>query len=690
MNDFPYSTCGVGNPPGTPIAAVVCNLPEEPILPLAVGLTGPRGPMGPPGPAGVSADAESSLAFQRYWLGTAAANPTIDLTGGVLQAGAMYFNTLSKKSLVWDGSHWDVLLPDGEAFYPYAMNYDIPAPTATFELQIPVMYLQFTEGQVTVPATTITSKASRITDVWVKPDGAYVLSDCALGDYWQLPRHEDYLHLLRLQSSTNKIQGVYMRRATYPVAKRPVSRPYSYYQLRNLHIIPSTSVPWAVNGAVTLETVYRTSLGDYWKCEQAGVCEAEPVGPTYNEEQNAGFDIVPSGTAAFSFRGRSTYKGVWRVSPKAGIQWYFASLAAGLVADKLKDETKTFLKAMAFHCVNDWISGVPYAEGRKVGGLKTQFMTWEAVTPGTTTATVPFPANANVGDTCVEGTITWRAIGACSHPNQQFFWYDTEPTLKNGKSPDSHDSYAACYIWAVWKYLKAYPTDTAWLDEASPHNGLTYSALFKEIIHFNLTSQIGTNNLTKTFQGDGVPFGGTYAASFLMDNCEVWAGLHAAYRIFTDYKVDAPYATVMLGFRNQITEGLEALWEPETQTYKYVDGLASMAPEVSGNALFYPLCMSQAWPMLWGVPVNYDRKLKVFEFMEKHYPYWHARNDIDDLLACGAHYAYAVATGNQQVREAILKRIEVDRLTKDQADLYVHDAAYYLVMRDNLLIQPLV
>lgn len=641
--------------------------------------------------ASAAAAAAGVTDFKRRWLGGFATNPAVDLTGAALQVGAIYFNTTFSESRVWTGLKWDTVVPEGEPFYPYALNYDIPAPTSTFTIAVPRMVIQFGRAQIVMDAQNITSAPNRITDVWIKPDGTYLLTDCALADYWTLPRYDDYLHLLRLQSSATKVQGVYMRRPTYPIVKRPAPKLYSYYNLGNLHVIPSASVPW-VEGPVTLGQVYRSTLGDYWQCELAGVASAQPVGPTYSEENNSGFDLVFSGTAQFSFRGRSTYKGAWRVSPRAGIQWYFAALAAGLLADKFQAETKAFLKAMAFHCVDNWVSGIPYEEGRKVAGPLTQGMAWEALSDGTSTATIPFPAGAAIGDTCTDGTIVWRAIGFFAHPAQKFFWYDTEPTLRGGKSPDSHDSYAACYIWAVWKYLKAYPTDTAWLNEISPHAGYTFQNLFREIIYSNLSTQIGANNLTKTFQQDGVPFGGTYAASFLMDNCEVWAGYHAAWRIWTDYPAvaDAPYAATMLGFRDQVTGGLEALWEEETKTYKYVEGLPSMVPPVDGNALFYPLCMSQAWPMLWGVPLNRDRKYKVFEYMEKHYPLWYARNDIDDLLACGAHYAYAVASNNQQIRQAILKRIEVERLAVGQADLYVHDAAYYLVMRDNNVIPPLV
>ena len=184
------------------------------------------------------------------------------------------------------------------------------------------------------------------------------------------------------------------------------------------------------------------------------------------------------------------------------------------------------------------------------------------------------------------------------------------------------------------------------------------------------------------FQGDGVPFGGTYAANFLMDNCEVWAGYLAAEKIWSEFLADQSYANSMACFRTGVLADLEALWEPATGTYKYVYGLASMTPAVPANALFRPLCMSQTWPHLWRVPLDADRRYQALDCMQANCPHWWARNDLDDILDLGAHLGLLAANPQARLRSEILDRVEYERLAPGQADLYVMDAAYCLVIRD--------
>lgn len=592
--------------------------------------------------------------------------------------------------VVWDDlPTLSSLALGGPPAYPWAVTIDPPPPTSTLTVAIPEMVVQFPLKRFTLPPTNVTLLPNTIRDIWITDLGAYHYEDKALSDYWQFPRYDNWLHYARVQSSGTKVQGVYMRRATKPIPLRPSPRQYTDYHFTEYHAIPTTWQTWVDGMTAVINVVYRSARGDLWKCHTAGVAELAPDGPTFTEEANSGYDLVPSGSAIFTFRGRSAYAGALRVSARSGVTWYFSSLAAGMMAKRAPALVKDYLKSVAFHVVNEWITAAVYTEGRKVAGPLTQGRVWECVVGGTATATPAFTANAAVGTEVTEGTIVWRCIGNYAHPDQKFFWYDAEPTLRMAKSPDSHDSYAACWIWAVYRYVKA-TGDTAWLNEVTVQNGLTYQQLMRQVIDTNLTTQILANKLTKTFQQDGVPFGGSYAASFFMDNTEVWAGFAAAERLWTTYIPDAPYAASMAVLKNTVAEGLESLWEPETGTYKYVQGLVSMAPTVPGNALFYPLCMSQAWGFLWGVPLNKDRMYSALKFMNDNYPNWWARNDIDDLLALGAHYAYAVASGSNLGKAQIIDRVESERLIPGQADLYIMDAAYYLVLRDSLHLKDLM
>lgn len=586
---------------------------------------------------------------------------------------------------------WDVFgLVTEQDFYPYVLRESTIPATDTLVIQLPTVLAQFPQRQVEVESMAYSAPAMAITDVWITPNNGYLFHSVGLSEWSSMPRYDNYVHLMRLQTSASKIQGFYPRRSTYPIFKVAPPRPIDYSDVATQYVVPQTFVPWVDNAPVVLDAVYESTLGDLWRCVVAGVVGGGIASPIYTEEMNSGFAIMTSGTASFQFMGRAAYQGAWRVSPKAGIQWYFAAIAGGLLADTLPAEAKGLIQAMAFHCVNNWISGIQYEKGQKVGGSMTRGMVWEANNTGTTSGVIPFPMNATVGVTCIDGGVIWRCIGAFAHASQRFFWYDTDPTQKIAKSPDSHDSYAACFIWLVQRYLSANPTDVAWLDAISPQYGLTYDGFIREVIYANLLTQVTANNLTNTFQGTGVPFGGNYDANFLMDNCEVWAGLKSAQLIYSLYKVDNGYSDYIGIFADQILSGISALWEPETKTFKYVAGLASMEPTTETNTLFYPLVMSQGWPALWGVPVEQAKKLAVFDYMNDQYGKWWARNDLDDLLACGAHYALTTVDRSAQTKAEILKRIELERLPTGQADMYIHDVAYYLVMRDALVVKDLM
>jgi hypothetical protein len=260
--------------------------------------------------------------------------------------------------------------------------------------------------------------------------------------------------------------------------------------------------------------------------------------------------------------------------------------------------------------------------------------------------------------------------------------------MRGGKSPDSHDSYAATFVWACWKYLKA-SGDIAWLSSPSPHAGYTISQLIKEVIYANLSTQLdpAADNLTKVFQNDGVPFGGTYGASFLMDNCESLAGFYAAQKIYTDFQPEPAYAEQMRVYAEAVATGIDNLWDEQAGAFKYVFGLPTMVQ--SRPSVFYPLSMSQSWAFLWGVPIDTDRNYRALDYMQANYPQWWERNDVDDLLVLGAHHGLLAATGNQKVRKDILDRIEIERFAPGQADTYVMDGAYYFDIRDSVSVKNL-
>jgi len=581
----------------------------------------------------------------------------------------------------------------GKEFYPFVLDYTLPPTSSTTAFVLPPVTVQFYKGKFDVPGMTYNAPTLMIVDVWINDAGAYVFEACAYDAYNSLPRHDNWLHMYRLQTSATKIQGIYQRFGTYPTIKRGVARPYGPTQFKDLYSIPTAYVNWVDGAAVTRGTVYKSAGGDLWKCEDGGVCASAPAAPTYEEDLNSGFSIEISGNAPFTFRGRSAYSGALRTSPRGGVQWYFANIAAGLMAGKCPVECKAHIQAALFHMADNWVPSAYYFDGSKVAGALTQGRVWEAQIAGQSGVASTFPAAAAINSMHVDGSVTWKCIGICAHTDLRMFWYDTEPTMRAARSPDSHDSYAATLVWAVWRYMDANPTDTAWLSVATKHpNGKTVLGLLQDILYFNLHTQLnGATLLSNTFQYNKVPGGGMYAANFFMDNCEVYAGFLAAERLWGNaaWGNNAPFSAYNATFKNDVLTGLESLWEKETGTYKYIAGLPSMAPTVPGKANFYPLCMSQAWGALWGVPLYSDRIEKCFKFMGTHYPMWWARNDMDDLLAFGSHYAHVLYSGSCTAKIESLRRAETERFKSDQADVYVMDIAYYISMRDSVIVRDL-
>lgn len=57
---------------------------------------------------------ELTQGFYRVWLGRQAADPSVDIYGDPIQAGALYFNTTNGAYREFDGSVWDYLTPQGD------------------------------------------------------------------------------------------------------------------------------------------------------------------------------------------------------------------------------------------------------------------------------------------------------------------------------------------------------------------------------------------------------------------------------------------------------------------------------------------------------------------------------------------------------------------------------------------------
>ncbi len=357
----------------------------------------------------------------------------------------------------------------------------------------------------------------------------------ALDAYTTAPRYDEKLHVLRAQMGANKIDGIFLRGDMSLVKPSLAYKPYDISHFVHDFIIPYSTRNWAANTAVKGGEVLQTSGGFLYRVLTAGSTGASE--PKASIDPNAAF---LDGTAQVVFAGTAPYSGAWKEARLGGLRWYFTHIAAGELAKRIPSHVKNYLLAAIKHLVRDWKPENSIQTGMKVGGAHTEGIIWECINGGTTSVLPAFSPNATIG-TIVKETngVKWRAMGNM-HGNADWSLVDTNSDMITLRTPDSHDSYAASLIWAVQQYVEA-TGDIAWLNQASVHNGYTNAQVLKEVLNANIVQQFD-NNLTKTFQHDESPAGGMYAARYLMDNCEVWAGLNSATQLFTLLN-DSSYAS---------------------------------------------------------------------------------------------------------------------------------------------------
>jgi hypothetical protein len=555
-------------------------------------------------------------------------------------------------------------------FIPYIAHWDAIPSTQTLIVEFPEVTALFPGNpvkRVVAKAWTRTFAPSKITDVWLDQNSNISYEVSEPDQYTGLPRYETKLHLCRIETGPNKVEGIFVRGNRYEITKEEQKRSYTVDYFKRAYIIPYPDRVWAAGEAAKGEII-ATSRGDLWRVTGSGVLAGTEPNSLLDETE---------GTAGLLFAGRTGYSGVWQMAPNGGVMWYFSSIACGLLAEKVPAEARTYLLEMMRHCVREWVSGMAYSVGMKVAGANTNGRVWECRKAGVTTGTNPLIPDAQIGQEVTDGDVTWLCVGEY-HGAAQWFWKDAYPTYRQARHEDSHDSYAACYIWAIRKYLDA-TNDTSLLYEATPHGGMLFKDALKEIIYYNLLTQTIENGLTKTFQNDDAPWGGQYVSRYLMDNCESWAGFDSAVVIFRDYAEDTAYVDYIVSWRDNNLDGLKELYNSAVGAFNYeVDADVT---EVQGYISFYPWIMAQLWGSLWDVPFDTDMLDSAIAWANEHYPQWWARNDIDSHVSIGAHLGYAKYRQDVSTVLDILRRIETHHVTVSAPDMLISDVAYYFSLR---------
>lgn len=588
--------------------------------------------------------------------------------------------------LIDGGNQTDAISRKVKTHRPYLIDWKAPDATQSLTVDFNAMTVMFDQKRVDFPAWSHTFEASKTTNVWVADDGSISYEACDPERYTTLTRYPDRMMVVQVVAGPTKVVGVYFRgdtgRTSLPHTKHPINKEEIFV---NYYVKPH-NLDWSAS-AVEYGDVIRTVDGNLYYCIRGGILDAEkPPVPSYSYELNTGFYRQTSGTAAIVYIGRDTYEGAFRSAYMAGINWYFANLGVGwlaksdsVIADDLADEMLNHIRTAIDRAIRPWRASTQYRYGMLV--TDTDGYIWQCRNDGTSGKSASWPQSPAAGATdCIDNDIAWRCFGQTS-PSATWQLGDTNVTMDEFKAPDSHDAYASTLMWALEQLRIAGYVPDSFFMETSAH-GISYVAAMREIIHYNLLTQI-TNGLCKTFQGDIVPDGSgrSYNLQFLMDNCEVWAGLQAAHDFYSDerYTADATYPAYIGSFKKIILAGINTLWEDDARMFAYYQGYdPAKTPDVP---LFYPWVMSQAWLSLFSVPVDYFKTRSCFDFMASEYSDWWQINNIDNLAALGAHVGLYRFNPTAKIRTQILNRVETEKMEASDSELYFMDLGYYHYLR---------
>lgn len=576
-------------------------------------------------------------------------------------------------------------------YYPYVTNWEAPEPTTDLNVTFKAIRVIFNGTAINIDSWSHTFTASKITNVWIDSSGVITYEAVDPTSYTTLHRYPLRMLLAEVTTGPTKVVAVYYRGDSRTIsissAKRPMNKDEIFV---NYYIKPHTD-DWAEE-AFDAGDVVKTTEGALYLVIKAGTLTAgEPAIPSYAYEEVTGFHEQTVGTAVITFIGTEGYEGAWKTAYFKGINWYFSNLGIGWLAksqNKLSSELATemlnHIKSAINHAVCPWKLETTYYLGMLV--VDTEGNVWQCKNNGTSDSTESFDSSPTIGTTeYVDNDITWLCVGLTStHTPGDVTWQlmDTDPTTTLVTAPDSHDSYAATLMWAVEQMrLAGYIPDTFFTD-ISQH-GITYVLALRNILYYNILLHT-TNNLAQTFQYGIVPNGSgdLYNINFLMDNCEVWAGLNAAVSFYSDarYTVDPTYPAYVQGFRDTILIGINALWDNDNGVFDYYYGFDSST--IPSDPIFYPWLMPQAWLQLWDVPVDYYKIRACFQFMQTEWNDWWQTGQTDNLAAIGAHVAFYKHNQTDVLKRQILDRVEIEKLQLSASELYMHDLGYYFWLKE--------
>lgn len=353
--------------------------------------------------------------------------------------------------------------------------------------------------------------------------------------------------------------------------------------------------------------------------------------------------------------------GVYRyLNTSGGVNWYFLFIAMYESEGKvfsLADRKIICEKALNFGIFAPFQTGSAYiARQRLYIGNKLFYVN----VPGVTGDVVPDVSSAVRGTFIYSGSVTLECLGNASRAipeSWQWYFADIEPNLINPVAPDSTDSYAALWIANIDTFA-----DKGWLLQKSGVANYSRWDVIKRVADHNLVNQIGSQNLTRTFQYNLAPGENRYEQYFCQDNSEVYAGLRALVNLSIlagDSAARSRYASAMTTIKN----GLLSLFVPTQSRFKTYWGETDY-PEEATYSRFVRKDRFAVAPWRFGVVTTRAELTTygwpVLERINAQYPRLYIDHSGIDAFAISGWFAWvAKATGSAAAANAAIKRTHV-------------------------------
>lgn len=367
---------------------------------------------------------------------------------------------------------------------------------------------------------------------------------------------------------------------------------------------------------------------------------------------------------------------------------------------------------------------------------------WKASTSVTQACgfTSPNRSTNAIGGTFSDSGITWTWLRA-NAPGWKYYWYDTLADMSQYRNPDSHDSYASMFVALACAYVNN-TMDFAWFDTANAA-GETNFATMKNLMYHNVLTQIkgytpwaatatvkigdeytangntyrcilsGTTGtvalsgttygaiivdgsaqwmyvnptytgLTKTFQNDFTGDHAIWGTSYLMDNCEVYAGLRALLAEMTARgDADIAYYTAFLA---PLAVGIGLFYQTSSKEWNW--STTNLIPDEIGSE-WYPSCMAGLFPELYQVPVGTTSEIyrvkwnHGWEKLDRDQPSWWGRN-IDAFPTLmpafiAARYRGEISKAMEAVEKA--KRLHLRQGFSPLGTMFIVDASFLIAIQ---------